>query len=411
MVNLEKRNILKKGLLGLATAAIGIQSAKAVITNIGTDRVTSNNATFNGTDLVPVMDASTAHIAASAPHSLHSLISEAQTITVGSGKDYATIQEALDSIGQVVRGFIDINVDAGTFTEALLIPAPRILSGGIRINGTLTSILSATATSGSGTSGASLGYVTKAAAGWVVDAYQHKLLYNVTSGKYATIVSNTSDTIYYWKDNSQFTPITTGDFIVYDFGTVITNTDNTIDLSANGKVLLNDIKVVNSGTSKACARSLEGGNIIFNRCLLDSAGYGVNLNGYSFVTHSDLIIKAPICVYAARSTLQYNVDLASTSLIIYNTGTSPYCNGIRYVLGAGGLLNWVYFDGNIKRAGGIALAVYQGSNVVLGFGNLNNWVTGMGAAPGGFIQSYLTYFAGNTTDKAPSGATDPAYIS
>lgn len=52
-----------------------------------------------------------------------------RTITVGVGKDFATIQEAIDSLKKRIDANITINVDAGTYAEDVLIKG--FVGGGI----------------------------------------------------------------------------------------------------------------------------------------------------------------------------------------------------------------------------------------------------------------------------------------
>lgn len=62
-------------------------------------------------------NAFTSHLAEKAAHA--ELVG--RTITVGTGKDFTTIQEAINSIKKKVYATITINVDAGTYNEEVVI--------------------------------------------------------------------------------------------------------------------------------------------------------------------------------------------------------------------------------------------------------------------------------------------------
>lgn len=123
-----------------------------------------------------------------------------QTITVGSGKDFATVQEAVDSINATVIGNVIIDIDAGTYNENVVIMGKNFSSDyTIKLNGKYSTLVSSTAmTSSTVGSDQLLATITVGSAGWTVNAYQNKMIHILSGnniGEYRIIDSNTGDTL------------------------------------------------------------------------------------------------------------------------------------------------------------------------------------------------------------------------
>lgn len=142
-----------------------------------------------------------------------------QTITVGVGKDYTTIQSAYNAINPVIIGNVIISIDAGTYTENLVLGG-KVASGLYNIlfqAATRTTDLNTTATGGTAGNSTTQATVIKTGAGWTVNAYRGKWLRftsGTLNGEIKLINGNTADTLTLVGDYFSAAPANGNAFVI-----------------------------------------------------------------------------------------------------------------------------------------------------------------------------------------------------
>ena len=370
------------------------------------------------------------HLVATNPHSDSLAISSTaytkttagQTINVTTAAELTAALAALAASPSLL-GNVIIQLAPGTYTGNFIVPTLLYTGYTLTIQGSLTEVLSDTATGGAVSVfgvGGTKGYAEKTTAAWTVNAYRHKLLMN-PSGEYTAIASNTATRILYPK--VYFTQFSNTETIkVYDWAVMVTNSAGCIFTILSGaNVVFKNIKITNSGAygSKTSwvMRTIGYSDVQMENCYLSgSDAFGtIHNNGYSTLRLCDSVILGDGRVIRNETAYITATSITSTfhGFIIYLNGSNGSKQGLYNTIGS-----------SVYMLGGILL---DGASVAASIGcwtNLNsilfswtvfieNWGTGYQATLIGFIYDDVNAntFAGNTTDKNPAAAADPGYIS
>ena len=322
---------------------------------------------------------------------------------MASGESYklvaarSTVQGGINQVPGTVNCDTNIRISNGTFSEDPLIQG-RAYSGAysIFLRGTLTlQVTEASATVSAGT-GATQGTVT-AASGTPFGSYDQKLVYFVTDDAYRMIDSDTTTVLTLV---SVAPSSTTQDVKIYDWGTILDGTAESLKLDTQ-----KNIKVYNC--------KFEIGTI-----------WSVNVNAYSSCTFYN-------CWFLTGTILSNDYSAVRADTCLMDTTTTSWAGGA-YVAGGATftafrtkIVDCVGFGVNILQRSSITIqegtridncttGIRVGSNSVAAFGNsaslgyttiLNN-TDGVYAFRGGQGQDTLNVvYSGNTSDETAISAS------
>lgn len=239
----------------------------------------------------------------------------------------ATIQYAINLIPAISGGNVTVNIASGTYTEGITVQG-KGFSGNytITFNGTMTT--SVASTTNDITQSTTILKRTTCGdkdASWTTNAYRGMLVELKDSGGTTkgirVIVSNTATTLTiagYWTSDAAATDT----FIIYDFGTIISQTDNTKDtvgvFDYQGGLVFNYLKISNTGASRGCARLNGNTKTDWNYCHFSAVGSLFNI-----LTALKDNLYFDYCYFYCTTSGRYNVGVLAQSYCL-NVGGSAF---------------------------------------------------------------------------------------
>lgn len=334
----------------------------------------------------------------------------AGTITVGSDKDYTTLQGALDSIEPVLLGDVLILPDAGTYSEDLRLGgwtskgAHKIT---IKPSGETTDLTDAM-TGGTAGSLTAQATVVKTGAGYTVDVHKGRWLEftsGTNNGKLREIESNASDAFTLGGALLPATPSNGDTFKVVSNNVTINSTDIVINPTGVElcfeNVNLGDVTINNSPLIRfiRCKRTLSGfnNNKISGSTVWDRNGvFDINGSVYGLWNYGSLI-TADSCLFIGDGAFSWGIlNQAGGHSLIRN---GSVLTGFSYT----GL--WIDVGGSAQVSPTDSYGIEVNTNCFI-----KNNVTGILALAGGDCSNDGVTYSGNTTDKTPASASDGAWI-
>lgn len=328
---------------------------------------------------------------------------------------FKTTQYALDQIPDTLGGNVDIYLNGEAYAEDVVIRGKQY--GGdysISIHGTLsTTVAETTATGGDKGALTTRPFVTKAGAGWGVNAYRAKLCHFTSgsnNGLYRVIHNNTNEILHLCGRILPADPINNDTFEILDWDTSIQR----LDVVSGQKA----IKLYDLEFTRADGIGLNIGS-------LDAAGFA---ECYAYrikkVTHHSVLAVSASWLYIENSYLYHS-----------STGyRGLYVEGLSFIWAEGVLIRG---KGRACYLGGNSLAFVRQGCTFEGIDDANRMYRGIWSDSGSTALCYdmgrksnvewctialdsdrtgkilftsSLILANNTTDKEPLGAADPSYI-
>lgn len=354
------------------------------------------------------------------------MLTSGQTINVSTAAELTTALANLAAAPSLL-GNVIISLAAGNYTGNWTIP--KLIYNGftLTIEGTLTELLSTTATGGAtcGTNdtwtGNTPAYFEKIAAGWTVDAYKNKLLW-CDLGIYGTnkkvpIISNSATQIKYSCHSAYFPVSVNGTpFKVYDWATKIyplVNNNATHTFVADDASVIFKNLWIESGNANCAIRSTSHGQVDLYCCYLIGTWSGATVRA-----EMGSLYRIYSCIIKGNAALRIETHSACLNYVMpdgSHGGLHALSNGSNAIFVVGNSYFQTVFGAYIS---GESVVNSNGFNTTYGKAAiLHSFIwncpgTGVLATAGGVVTlTSLSGFTNNGTDKNPAAAADPSYIS
>lgn len=341
-----------------------------------------------------------------------------QTINVGTAAELTAALSLLASAPSLL-GNVTLQVTAN-ITGNFTIPALIYNGFELIVQGSLTEVLSDTATGGANTVvGVSKGYYEKTTAAYTTNAYRNMLMFN-PSNHCVAIDSNTATRILYSADANNFTVFSNGETVsVKDFTYTITSSSasqHTFVISEYAKVTFRNIKVTHTG-SLAAVYAFPFSKIKSRTSFFDSNyAFGTIYMQTAFLdSYASVYSGKNLCLWVDLNSSYFSTDLnflekLGGDIFFLKTAPAGFKTGIIIGQSVGQQRHACFNSVDSQPASSKAIWIIDAGSELMLYSFIDSFQSGIVAQFGGSGRNISFVYTNVGTNLTPAAATDPAWL-